>query len=174
MEEKTVYLVSACLLGIPVAYDGQGHLVEGLLTLAAEGWVVPICPEVAGGLSIPRSPAEILGGSGEDVLDGRARVMTVDGQDVTKAYLRGAEYVLTAVQRHGIRVAILRQRSPACGNASIYDGSHTGKLRVGQGVTAALLRRQGIIVWSEDELDRVLKQVGGKGCKERAWSSARH
>lgn len=83
MEEGSVYLVSACLLGIPTAYDGGGRPQEKLIALAARGQVVPICPEAAGGLRVPRPPAEIVGGDGDDVLEGRARVMTVAGEDLT-------------------------------------------------------------------------------------------
>ncbi len=155
METAVTYLVSACLLGMPVAYDGQGRLMQRLLTLAAQGWVVPFCPEVAGGLAIPRPPAEIVGGSGEDVLDGQARVVTRAGEDVTEAYLRGAETALVTVQRYGVTTAILKQHSPSCGSACIYDGTHSGRLRAGQGVTAALLRRHGLTVWSEEDLDRL-------------------
>jgi len=147
------YLVSACLLGVPCAYDGRGRAVPELLALAAKGQVVPICPEVAGGLAAPRPTAEIVGGDGGDVLDGRARVMTVAGEDVTAAYLRGAECALRAARRYGITTAILKQRSPSCGSRRIYDGTHSGRLRVGQGVTVALLRRHGITVRSESEVD---------------------
>ena len=153
MEKTPVYLVSACLLGMPVAYDGRGRLVSELLVLAARGCVVPVCPEVAGGLPVPRPTAEIVGGSGEDVLDGRARVVTVAGEDVTEAYLRGAECALAAARRYGVRAAILKQRSPSCGSACIYDGTHEGKLVEGQGVTAALLRRHGVEVRSEENLE---------------------
>jgi uncharacterized protein YbbK (DUF523 family) len=156
VEAAIGYLVSACLLGMPVAYDGQGRAAESLLALATRVWVVPVCPEVAGGLPVPRPPAEIVGGDGGDVLEGRARVVTVTGEDVTEAYLRGAETALATARRHSISTAILRQRSPSCGSACIYDGSHSGKLRAGQGVTAALLRRHGVTVWSEDDLDRLL------------------
>jgi len=135
--EGDVYLVSACLLGFPSAYDGSDHPEPELLALAARGWVVPVCPEVAGGLGIPRPPAEIMGGDGGDVLDGRAQVLTVAGEDVTAAYLRGAEQALSATQRYAITTAILRERSPSCGSGCIYDGTHAGKLRKGQGVTAA-------------------------------------
>lgn len=147
---RPVYLVSACLLGFPCAYDGGARLQARLLALAARGWVAPICPEAAGGLGIPRAPAEIAGGDGYDVLDGRARVVTVAGEDVTADYLRGAECALLAAQRYGISIAILKQRSPSCGSGCIYDGTHTGKLRAGLGVTAALLRRRGLIVYSEE------------------------
>jgi uncharacterized protein YbbK (DUF523 family) len=147
---KPIYLVSACLLGIPCAYDGGAHPQSELIALAARGLVVPICPEVAGGLPAPRPPAEIVGGDGDDVLDGQARVVTVEGEDVTAAYLRGAECALATARRHGITTAILKQRSPSCGSACIYDGTHSGYLVTGQGVTAALLRRHGVTVWSEE------------------------
>jgi len=148
---KKLFLISACLLGIPTAYDGAGRLQVELLPLAARGWVAPICPEAAGGLPTPRPPAEIVGGDGNDVLDGRARVVTAAGEDVTAAYVRGAECALAAAQRYGVAAAILKQRSPSCGSACIYDGTHTGKLRAGPGVTAALLRRRGVIVYSEED-----------------------
>jgi uncharacterized protein YbbK (DUF523 family) len=152
------YLVSACLLGVPCAYDGQGRLALELSALASRGQVVPICPEVAGGLPTPRSTAEIVGGDGGDVLDGRARVVTVAGDDVTDAFLRGAERALAVVQQHGISTAILRQRSPSCGSACIYDGTHSGALKEGQGVTTALLRRHGVEVLSEGDIADVLKR----------------
>lgn len=156
MNGKPVYLISACLLGVPCAYDGRDRLARPLLALAARMWLVAICPEAAGGLSIPRSTAEIVGGSGEDVLDGRARVVAVEGVDVTEGYLRGAERALAAAERHGCTAAILRQGSPSCGSGRIYDGSHSGALKAGQGVTAALLRRHGIVVWSEEDAVRAL------------------
>jgi uncharacterized protein YbbK (DUF523 family) len=97
MERDEVILVSACLLGLPTAYDGRGHPVAELVRLAALGRVIPVCPEVASGLPVPRPPAEIVGGRGGDVLDGRARVLTAAGEDVTEAYTRGAEAALTLV-----------------------------------------------------------------------------
>ena len=153
MKEKSICLVSACLLGCPTAYDGEARLQAGLVALTAQGRVVPVCPEVAGGMGIPREPAEIVGGDGDDVLDGQARVVTVAGVDVTEAYLRGAECALEVVKQHNITRAILKQRSPSCGSTHVYDGTHSGRLRAGQGVTAALLRRHGVTVWSEDDLD---------------------
>ena len=153
-------LVSACLLGICTAYDGQGRAVPALVRLSAEGRVVPVCPEVAGGLPIPRAPAEIQGGDGADVLDGRARVVDVEGRDVTEAYLAGAQHVLRVARRlcalcgpWGEEVcyptAILKSRSPSCGCGQIHDGSFSGVLVPGDGVTAALLRRNGIAVGDE-------------------------
>lgn len=127
--------------------------MEKLQLLASPGAIVPICPEVAGGLPIPRPTAEIVGGDGDDVLDGRAQVVTVSDEDVTAAYVRGAERALTAAREHAITTAVLRQRSPSCGSVCIYDGTHSGMLKAGQGVTAALLRRNGIAVLSARDAD---------------------
>jgi len=91
------------------------------------------------------------------VLDGTARVITRSGEDVTAAYRLGAERALAVVRAYGITTAVLRQRSPSCGSACIYDGTHSGQTRPGQGVTAALLRREGVIVWSESDLPHVLE-----------------
>lgn len=151
-EERCLYLVSACLLGCPTAYDGGARPRAELVALAARGQVLPVCPEVLGGLETPRPPSEIVTGDGDDVLDGRSRVLAANGEDVTEPFLCGAEHTLAIVQRHGITRAILRQRSPSCGSSTIYDGTHTGRLKAGCGVTVALLRRYGVIVCSEDEL----------------------
>jgi uncharacterized protein YbbK (DUF523 family) len=151
-EGPYLVLVSACLLGCPTAYDGGARPRVELVPLAAQGRVLPVCPEILGGLETPRSPAEIVDGDGNDVLDGRARVLAADGGDVTEVFIRGAEHTLAIVQRHGITRAILRQRSPSCGSSTIYDGTHTGRLKAGCGVTVALLRRYGVIACSEDEL----------------------
>ncbi len=161
VSDEPIYLVSACLLGIPTTYDGRSHPQGELIALATRGRVVPVCPEVAGGLPVPRPPAEIVDGDGDDVLDGRARVVTVEGEDVTGAYLRGAECALAAARRCSITMAILKQRSPSCGVSRIYDGTHSGRLRVGQGVTAALLRRHGMTVWSEEDRGWLLNLVQG-------------
>jgi len=152
MRGDEIVLVSACLLGLPTAYDGRGHPEADLIRLAALGRVIPVCPEVAGGLLVTRPPAEILGGSGGDVLDGRARVLTAAGDDVTAAFLRGAEVALALVRRYGIRLAVMKARSPSCSPSGIYDGSHCGRLVPGEGVTVALLRRAGVTVVSEEEM----------------------
>ncbi|HLV59896.1 MAG TPA: DUF523 domain-containing protein, partial [Fredinandcohnia sp.] len=120
----------------------------------AEGRVVPLCPEVAGGLPVPRPPAEIQGGDGRDVLAGRARVATREG-DVTAFFLAGAEAALAAARAHGVVAAVLKERSPSCGVRQVYDGSFSGQRRSGMGVTAARLEAAGIPVFSEAELDRV-------------------
>ena len=149
-------LVSRCLLGHPVRYDGGAHGPYSLLQQwQAEGRIIPLCPEVAGGLPTPRPPAEIAGGQGAQVLDGQLPVLTVDGDDVSAAFVAGARQALALVQKHGICVALLKARSPSCGNHETYDGSFTGTRVAGEGVTAAALRRAGVQVFNESELDSI-------------------
>jgi uncharacterized protein YbbK (DUF523 family) len=136
-------VVSACLLGAPVRPDGthrqSTHPV--LQRWLDEGRVVSVCPEVLGGLGTPRPPAEMAGG----------RVVTRDGDDVTAAFTAGA--AAAAELARGIRVAVLKEGSPSCGSSLIYDGTFSGAKIPGQGVTTAMLRAQGITVFSEKELE---------------------
>ncbi len=148
-----IYLVSACLLGMRTTYDNSSHPQPRLVELAARGRAVPICPEVAGGLPIPRPPAESVGGDGHAVLDGRASVHTCHGDDVSAAFITGAQAALNTARRWGIKTAIMQPRSPSCGPCQIYDGSFGGRLIDGQGVAAALLSRHGIRVLSPDEME---------------------
>ena len=148
-------LVSACLLNQPVRYKGDGNPCQLLLEAVAKGHgkqLVAFCPEVAGGLSTPRPPAEIQGGTGADVLQGTASVMNKIGEDVTAAFIEGAQKCAELCKEKGITVAILKQRSPSCGSKAIYDGSFCGKTIAGQGVTAALLTSMGVKVYGEDDL----------------------
>jgi uncharacterized protein YbbK (DUF523 family) len=146
-------LVSRCLLGHRVRYDGGASGPFDLLEQwIEEGRVVPLCPEVAGGLPTPRAAAEIPGGQGGEVLDGTAAVITTDGEDVSAQFLEGARRALELVQKHGIRVAVLKANSPSCGNLLTYDGTFSGVKVSGEGVTAALLKRHGVRVFSELEL----------------------
>lgn len=153
--------MSACLLGQPVRYDGRSSGHPDLLQLwQQQGRVVPLCPEVAGGLPTPRPPAEIPGGQGGAVLDGEARVVTVQGEDVSAEFLAGARLALELVRRHGIRVAVLKSGSPSCGNRQVYDGTFSGSKIDGEGVTSALLRREGVQVFSELELEEAARALG--------------
>ena len=146
-------LVSRCLLGHRVRYDGGASGPFDLLEQwISEGRVVPLCPEVAGGLPTPRAAAEIPGGQGGEVLDGIAAVMTTEGEDVSAQFLDGARQALELVRKHGIRVAVLKANSPSCGNLLTYDGTFSGVKVTGEGVTAALLKRHGVQVFSELEL----------------------
>ena len=146
-------LVSRCLLGHRVRYDGGASgPFDQLQAWLDEGRVVPLCPEVAGGLPTPRAAAEIPGGQGAEVLDGQASVITTDGEDVSAAFLSGAWQALALVQKHAIRIAVLKANSPSCGNLLTYDGTFSGVKVAGEGVTAALLKRHGVQVFSELEL----------------------
>jgi uncharacterized protein YbbK (DUF523 family) len=147
-------LVSACLLGDKVRHDGSDarSSSEVIARWQREGRVVPFCPEVAGGLTVPRPSAEISGGGGGAVLDGNQRVVTADGTDVSRAYLDGAQLALEHALAHEVRFAVLKDGSPSCGGVLIFDGSFTGRRVPGQGVTTALLERWGIPVYSENEL----------------------
>jgi uncharacterized protein YbbK (DUF523 family) len=148
-------LVSACLLGRPVRYDGTGRRSDDALfqQWRREGRLVPVCPEVTGGLPVPRPPAEISGGRGADVLDGRARVLTRDGEDVTRHFVAGARHALDQARACGAKIAILKENSPSCGSLGVYDGTFSGTRISGEGVTTALLERHGIEVFAEDAIE---------------------
>jgi len=149
-------LISACLLGEPVRYNGRDVPTrhEILARWHVEGRLVSICPEVAGGLSVPRPPAEILNGDGLAVLESTAKVMTKSGDDVTAAFLKGAYTALAFAQAHGCRVAILTEKSPSCGSSLIHDGTFSPGLRQGRGITAALLEQNGVRVFNQHQLEQ--------------------
>lgn len=139
-------IVSACLAGLPCRYDGRAKPDPLIVDAVREGTAVPACAEQLGGMPTPRPPAEIVGGDGAGVLDGTARVVTIDGHDVTDAFVRGAWEVAAIAERTGARRAVLQAMSPSCGCGRIYDGSHSGSAALGDGVTAAALRSRGIEV----------------------------
>ena len=136
-------LVSACLLGVRCRYDGKSKPHPAVERLMEQHTLIPVCGEILGGLPTPRVSAERQG----------ARVVTADGRDVTAAYRRGAEEVLRLAERYGCKAAILKERSPSCGSSRIYDGTFTGTLTDGWGVTAELLRDHGICVIGESEAE---------------------
>ncbi len=127
-------LVSACLLGVCCRYNGEGELDPSIAELMKEHQLIPVCPEILGGLPTPRVPAERQGG----------RVVTKDGRDVTKAYEKGAEETLKLARLYGCTRAILKERSPSCGSGRIYDGTFSRKQIDGYGITAELLEKNGI------------------------------
>lgn len=147
MKEKAPILVSACLAGVRCRYHGGSSEHEKIRALVEAGMAVPVCPEELGGLGTPRPRAEIEGGNGFDVLDGRARVIDERGWDVTAHFLQGAKAALKIAFSCGARKAILKEKSPSCGRTLIY---RNGKLVKGLGVTAALLQRHGIDVQGAD------------------------
>ncbi len=154
-------LVSACLLGKRVRYDGGSLAVADriLAQWLAEGRVVSVCPEVDAGMSIPRRPAEIVEASGRDVLLATAKVLDNAGEDVTAYFISGAEQALATCQKQGLRVAVLAESSPSCGSHSLYDGHFSGNKVPGEGVTAALLRQNGIDVYSQFEIEAAHKTL---------------
>jgi uncharacterized protein YbbK (DUF523 family)/GNAT superfamily N-acetyltransferase len=137
-------LVSACLVGVACRYDGACRTEDALAARLSRGDLLPVCPELLGGLPLPRPPSEIRGGAGAEVLDGAARVCSREGADLTADFVRGAEAVLALAKSVGAKEAFLAARSPSCGVGEIYDGSFTGKAIPGDGVAAALLARSGI------------------------------
>lgn len=143
MRTKPAWIVSACLCGEPVRYDGRGFDYPVLTDLVRSGSALQVCPECLGGLPVPRSPCEIAT---------NGRVFDCQGCERTTAFQQGARHVLNLCLKYGIRQAILKDKSPSCGVHERYDGSFTGRLISGEGLTTGLLRRHGIAVYSEHEL----------------------
>ena len=148
-------LISACLLGQIVRYDAKKIEVDHRLLRQwqQESRLVPVCPEVEGGLAVPRPAAEIDGGDGALVLAEYARVITADGEDLTERFLRGARAALHLARKHQIRMAILKENSPSCGSQLIYDGSFSGRKVKGSGVTTTLLENNRIKVFNEYQIE---------------------
>lgn len=144
MKEKL--LVSACLLGEKVRFDGKCHELKELDRLKEKYELIPMCPEVLGGLSVPRDPAEMHNGL----------VLTVNGKDVTANYERGARITLAYCLENGIRKAVLKARSPSCGKGQIYDGTYTKSLVEGHGVACRMLLENRIEVYTENEIGGLL------------------
>jgi len=146
---KKIIAVSACLLGVPCRYDGKAF-GQNLASILDDYEIVPICPEQLGGLPTPRTPCEIQGGDGTDVLVGKAYVIDKKGNDRTEAFVKGALDALKIIEEKEISIAVLKSRSPSCGSGIIYAGLFDGKLKVGDGVLAALLKKMGIKIYNED------------------------
>lgn len=144
-------VVSACLAGMKVRYNGTDCLEDVIGDMVRSGKAVTVCPEILGGFQTPREPAEIQGGTGEDVLDGTARVVDRSGADVTEQYIAGAIETLGICQKMGATEIVLKENSPSCGSSMIYNGDFSGEKIPGEGVTTALLKRNGIKVWSEED-----------------------
>jgi uncharacterized protein YbbK (DUF523 family) len=142
-----VIIVSACLLGTECNHRGQSNPSPAVVALARAGRLVPVCPEVAGGLPSPRQPAE---------LQPDGSVCTAAGVDVTDQYRRGAAHTVEVARRAGATRAVLKARSPSCGCHEVYDGTFTRTLRQGEGLTSAALRAAGVDVLSEEDVAAVL------------------
>lgn len=140
-------LISACLLGVCCRYDGASKPHPLAVELAEKHELIPVCPEQLGGLATPRPPAERQGKA----------VIAKTGADVTEQYRRGAEEALKLCRLLGCEAAVLKERSPSCGSGEIYDGTFTGTLIAGDGVTAELLKAHGIPVYGESRIQELLK-----------------
>ena len=144
-------IVSACLAGINCTYRGDSNEKERITSLVSRGDIMLVCPEQLGGLTTPREAVEIVAGNGATVFEGISRVKCASGIDVTDQFVRGAEEVLKIAKLCRAECAILKSRSPSCGKGIIHDGSFSGSLTEGNGVTAELLLQNGITVYTEDE-----------------------
>ena len=142
-------LVSACLLGVHCRYDGNGVMQEALESLLKEHNLIPVCHEIYGGLSTPRDPAERIG----------ERIITKSGHDVTAQYTKGAEEILALCKLYDCQYAILKERSPSCGYGKIYDGTFSGKLVDGNGVTAQMLSGQGVKIYGESKIEELITNI---------------
>ena len=148
---KNIKIISACFLGVNCRYNAVSKPCQKVIDLCKNGEIIPLCPEQLGGLSTPREPAE-TSGDGLHVLDRKEKVITKTGKDVTQNFINGAEEVLRLAKLFNIKKAILKQKSPSCGCGKIYDGTFSDKLIEGDGVTAALLKKNGIEVITEEDL----------------------
>gem|GEM_PF-71942 len=144
-------LVSACLAGMNCRYDAGNCSYDDLRKLVDDGKAIPVCPEQLGGLSTPRTPAEIVGGDGKEVLQGNSRVLNKLGVDVSDQFIRGAELALEMAVGSHVILAVLKSKSPSCGVGKIYDGTFSGGTKQGDGIAATKLRNAGIAVFSEEE-----------------------
>ena len=148
---KVKILVSTCLVGINSQWNEGSAKVDDVVELVKSGKAVFLCPEQLGGLSTPRDPAEIEAGkTAKDVLEGKGKVITRTGTDVTKQYVSGAQRLLAFCQEIGIETAILKAGSPSCGSRETYDGTFSNTMRPGKGITAELLDQGGVKVYSEE------------------------
>ena len=148
---RPVVLISMCLLGIDCRYDGGSSAVEKADTLRGLCQLLPVCPEQLGGLPTPRTPSERREG----------RVVTRDGDDVTSAFERGTAQVCRLAGQYGARYALLKARSPSCGTGTIYDGSFTGRVVPGYGMTAERLRAMGLRLFDETQIDDLIQALEG-------------
>jgi uncharacterized protein YbbK (DUF523 family) len=164
-KSKPPLLISACLLGVACNHEGRGSPRAVVDELAEHYRLVPVCPEVLGGLPTPRAAAELQGGDGADVVaaTGDARVVNIEGEDVTAAYRRGAEAAVAVAKAVGAERAVLKARSPSCGSSAVYDGSFSRRLVPGRGVTAAALAAAGLEVGSEEDAAAAAPETEGEG-----------
>lgn len=149
-KEDCLLGISACLAGVFCRYDGRSNEISELRQLVAEHQAIVVCPEVLGGLPTPRTPAEIIGGDGFAVWEGRAKVVDQKGRDVTEAFKNGARQALEKLQAANVTTLILKEKSPSCGSRLVYDGTFSGVKVTGVGVATAYFLNHGLRVYSEE------------------------
>ena len=162
-------IVSACLAGIPCNYNGGATPDERVISLIKDGLAFPVCPEVLGGLTIPRSRMRIIEGDGNIVLERKSGLITANGRDVTKQFLKGAELTLKTLRLLGIDTVIFKQDSPSCGCGRTLGGLLEPTRVKGDGVTTALLKREDIKVYPEESLadDKFFESLRTEHSKNR-------
>lgn len=146
---RPLFLASACLCGLVCRYDGRSAPLAELADLYEQGLALAVCPETDGGLPVPRTPCELVNG----------RAVTEQGRDVTEMFLAGAEKALGLARKHGIGLAVLKEKSPSCGSGLVYDGSFSRRLVPGRGLAAALLLSAGLVVVNELEYGPVVREL---------------
>jgi len=168
MAKVKKFIISACLIGKNCFYDGTSRQESQIKDLVESGAAIALCPEELGGLKTPRPPSEILGGTGQDVLKGKAYVFNKEGKDITINIIKGSREFLNMANEYEIKKAILKARSPCCGKGKVYDGTFTNQLKSGNGVTTALLLRNGIEVFTDEEFLEGIKVINRKVNKSKA------
>ena len=146
-----ILFVSACLAGVNCTFRGKNNLNDTIKKLVDNRQAIALCPEVLGigAPGVPRESVELVGGDGNDVLDGKARAISSSGRDVTENFILGSSKILKILKAYDIKEAILKSNSPTCGVDHIYDGTFSGTLKDGDGVLTALLKRNNIKVRTE-------------------------
>ena len=148
MNKKPKLLISECLCGVPCRYDGKDNYIDKIEVLKEYYELVPVCPEVLGGLSTPRDPAERQGN----------RICTANGTDVTDEFLRGAQLTVDIALKHGCKEALMKAKSPSCGYKRIYDGTFSRALTVGHGCTIEALLEKNLSIYTEDDIEFLLAE----------------
>ncbi|MFW5998757.1 MAG: DUF523 domain-containing protein [Halanaerobiaceae bacterium] len=144
------YIISACLSGVNCRYNGSNYLIKSIAKLVKEGKAISICPEIIAGLSTPRTSCEI------EVVNGKRKVYNKKGQELTRQFINAAHKCVDLARIFEIKQAILKSRSPSCGSKYIYDGSFSGNLKPGKGITAEYLIKNGIKVFNENQINELV------------------
>ncbi len=155
-------LISACLIGQKVRYDGRCNRIRRdiIAKWQQSGLLVPICPEVTGGLPTPRNPAELQPGkTASDILSGKGRILDNTGTDVTDQFVIGAKITLDLAIANNCRYGLMKEASPSCGCNYIHSGKFDGQTKIGKGITAALLQQNGIEIFSETGIEKLVKAI---------------